>query len=163
MQAKLVVIEGKTNRPEIDLNLPMIVGRRRDSDLVIMHKSVSRQHCELVEQDGQVVVRDNHSANGTFINNKQISEKALRPGDKLRVGPLTFLAEITFQSGTELAADESLSEVAYDEALLEAAADALSEADDDEALSEAAADDSLSEAAAEAIAREIEEDADADL
>lgn len=93
IQGKLVVVKGKTNCQDIDLRLPMVVGRRRDSDLVIMHKSVSRQHCELFEQDGELMVRDNNSANGSFVNNRQITETALRPGDKLRVGPITFRAE----------------------------------------------------------------------
>ena len=36
MQAKLVVVKGNTNHNDIDLELPMIVGRRSDADLVIL-------------------------------------------------------------------------------------------------------------------------------
>lgn len=93
MEAKLVVIEGKASRSHINLKLPTIVGRRKDSGLVVMHKSVSRQHCEIFEKNGRLYVRDNHSANGTFINGKKVSEQPLYPGDKLRIGPLLFRAE----------------------------------------------------------------------
>lgn len=93
MDAKLIVIGGKASRPEIRLKLPTTIGRRKDSGLVIVHKSVSRQHCELFERDGRLFVRDNQSANGTFVNELQVVEGPLQPGDKLRVGPLTFRAE----------------------------------------------------------------------
>ncbi len=97
MDARLIVIEGKASRSEIALKLPTIIGRRRDSGLVIMHKSVSRQHCELFEQDGRVCVRDNHSANGTFVNEHRVSQRVLHPGDKLRVGPLLFRVEYVYR------------------------------------------------------------------
>ncbi|QGJ68355.1 Hypothetical protein PBC10988_0140 [Planctomycetales bacterium 10988] len=106
MHAKLIVVEGKTNRREIELELPMFVGRRRDSDLVIMHKTVSRQHCELYEEGGQLIVRDNSSANGTYINNRKISQQILKPGDKLKIGPITFLAEIKEKIRKEEAEDD---------------------------------------------------------
>lgn len=93
MEARLIVIEGKASRAEIHLKLPAIIGRRKDSGLVIMHKSVSRQHCELFEQDGRVACRDNHSSNGTFVNEHRVSQRVLHPGDKLRVGPLLFRVE----------------------------------------------------------------------
>jgi pSer/pThr/pTyr-binding forkhead associated (FHA) protein len=93
MEARLIVIEGKASRAEIHLKLPAVIGRRKDSGLVIMHKSVSRQHCELFEQDGRVACRDNHSSNGTFINEHRVTQRVLHPGDKLRVGPLLFRVE----------------------------------------------------------------------
>ena len=56
------------------------------------HPKVSRQHCQIFERDGVLVVRDNESLNGTFIDNEKITEAILKPGDKLTVGPLTFVA-----------------------------------------------------------------------
>jgi predicted component of type VI protein secretion system len=93
MDAKLVVVGGRADRSEIQIVLPMIIGRQRDSDLVIVHKSVSRQHCDITERNNMLVVRDRNSSNGTYINDVQINEAYLRPGDCLRVGPLTFRAE----------------------------------------------------------------------
>ena len=92
MQAKLIVVGGKADQSEIDLQLPTTIGRQRDSDLVIVHKSVSRLHCQLFERNGSLIVRDNNSSNGTYINDLQVFEAVIRPGDFLRVGPLTFEA-----------------------------------------------------------------------
>lgn len=57
------------------------------------HAAVSRIHCEIYELDGALVVRDAGSLNGTFIDNVRITESVLKPGDRLTVGPLTFVAE----------------------------------------------------------------------
>jgi|GEM_PF-2634766 len=101
MDAKLVVVAGKADKQEIDLNLPMILGRQRDADLVIIHKSVSRHHCQIFEREGRLFVRDNQSSNGTFINDRQVGEAMLNPGDRLTVGPLTFVAKYNPYGGNE--------------------------------------------------------------
>lgn len=97
MEAKLIVVRGKATRSEIRLKLPTTIGRRKDSGLVIKHDQVSRQHCEIFEREGRLYVRDNQSANGTFVNEHRADEVALYPGDKLRVGPLTFRVEYKHQ------------------------------------------------------------------
>lgn len=93
MRAKLCVVEGQATKSEIVLNsFPVKIGRSRNADLPIAHSQISREHCELYELDGAIVVRDNGSANGTFINGEPIFEEVLKPGDRLSVGPLTFVA-----------------------------------------------------------------------
>ena len=92
MEAKLIVIGGKANKSEVVLKLPTTIGRSRSADLTVAHPKVSRQHCQIFERDGVLVVRDNESLNGTFIDNEKITEAILKPGDKLTVGPLTFVA-----------------------------------------------------------------------
>ncbi|MEK6238113.1 MAG: FHA domain-containing protein [Planctomycetales bacterium] len=93
MRAKLCVVEGQASRPEIELlEFPLKIGRTRAADLPIAHPLISREHCEIHEIDGALVVRDNGSANGTYINDEPILEEILKPGDRLRVGPLTFVA-----------------------------------------------------------------------
>ena len=57
MEAKLVVVGGKANKAAVALNLPTIIGRSRDAGLTIAHPMVSRQHCELSEQDGLLISR----------------------------------------------------------------------------------------------------------
>jgi len=93
MNAKLVVIAGKSTREEIPVLPPLTIGRSSDCKLSIAHPSVSRMHCVITVLDGALVVHDNRSANGTFINGERIQEKAvLKMGDTLTVGPLTFAA-----------------------------------------------------------------------
>ncbi len=93
MDARLVVVEGKASRRVVQLKLPTIIGRSREADVKVGHASVSRIHCEIYELDGALVVRDAGSLNGTFIDSVRITESVLKPGDRLTVGPLTFVAE----------------------------------------------------------------------
>lgn len=93
MEAKLVVVGGKANMGEVKLRLPMTIGRGNKADLIIAHPTVSRIHCKLSEVDGMLVVRDNSSSNGTFVDDVQISETIVQPGQTLKVGPLSFRAE----------------------------------------------------------------------
>lgn len=92
LAAKLVVVGGEVKTAEIKLRLPSTIGRGRDSTIMLRHPLVSRLHCELFETDGQLMVRDLGSLNGTFINNQKITESALPPGELLTVGTVTFRA-----------------------------------------------------------------------
>ena len=93
MEAKLILVGGRATKNEVVLSdLPVVVGRTAQAGLPIAHPLVSRRHCEIYELDGALVVRDLGSANGTHINETPIDEEVLRPGDKLTIGPLTFVA-----------------------------------------------------------------------
>jgi predicted component of type VI protein secretion system len=94
MEATLVVVEGEAVAPQFQLNLPAIIGRSRNADVKIGHPLVSRQHCELFEADGTLMVRDLGSLNGTFVGDTRIaSETSLEPGGLLTIGSVTFRAE----------------------------------------------------------------------
>jgi pSer/pThr/pTyr-binding forkhead associated (FHA) protein len=92
MDARLIVVGGKANKSEVKLKLPATIGRSRTADLTVAHPKVSRQHCQIFERDGMLIVRDNGSLNGTFIEATRITESVLKPGDKLTIGPLSFVA-----------------------------------------------------------------------
>lgn len=92
MDAKLIVIGGDTKTTEIKLKLPVIVGRGRDATLTLPHPLVSRRHCEIFESNGQLVVRDMGSLNGTYVNNERITESVLPANELLTVGTVTFRA-----------------------------------------------------------------------
>src|SRR4051812_21428150 len=92
LNAKLVVVGGDVKTTEINLKLPSTIGRGRGTSIVLPHPLVSRQHCELYEASGRIMVRDLGSLNGTFVNNQRITESALGPGELLTVGTVTFRA-----------------------------------------------------------------------
>ena len=71
-----------------------VIGRRHDCDLCIPLKTVSRKHCELNLNNETVNIRDLDSSGGTFVNGNKIKETAVKPGDYIRIGPLTFLVQI---------------------------------------------------------------------
>lgn len=93
MEAKLVVVGGEAKAAEIDLKLPTVIGRGREAKLTLPHPLVSRLHCEIYEADGQLVVKDLESLNGTFIGNERITGTAVLPaGELLTIGTVTFRA-----------------------------------------------------------------------
>ncbi len=71
-----------------------ILGRRTDSHLRIPTRDVSRQHCALLIRKNSLVAKDLGSSNGTFVNDKRIAEITLKAGDRLRIGPVTFIVQI---------------------------------------------------------------------
>ncbi len=75
----------------------IIIGRNSNTTVGIAHRSVSRQHAELLEvQRGQYAVRDMGSSNGTFLNKVRISDKQhtlLSVNDILRFGDIQYRFE----------------------------------------------------------------------
>ena len=95
MEAKLIVIDGDALARQYDLQLPTIIGRSRRTDLTLGHPLVSRQHCEVFEANGILMIRDLGSLNGTFVGEMRIAEQAMpvKPGDLISVGPVIFRAD----------------------------------------------------------------------
>ena len=63
------------------------VGRVRDNDIVLPKGNVSKHHCRLLLQSGQLVVEDMGSTNGTYVNGRKITEAtSLGTTDKVFVG-----------------------------------------------------------------------------
>jgi pSer/pThr/pTyr-binding forkhead associated (FHA) protein len=73
----------------------ILVGRLPSSDLQLESeiRSVSKRHCEIRRQDGQVMVRDLHSTNKTFLNDVELKPDlptVWPEGAPLRVGSFTL-------------------------------------------------------------------------
>lgn len=92
MQVVLRVVGGKHNGREIKLAVPkFIIGRGEGAHLRPSSDLVSRQHCGISVSDGQVIVEDLGSRNGTFVNGEQLTAPHVgRSGDTVRVGRLQF-------------------------------------------------------------------------
>lgn len=77
------------------LKLPTIIGRADDCRLRIPLASVSRHHCELYEDDDELLIRDMKSSNGTYVNKDRVTTvRELVPGDMISVGPIVFVVRI---------------------------------------------------------------------
>jgi hypothetical protein len=60
------------------------IGRSDSCDIILKDDFVSRKHAELIVQDnGQVMIKDTQSSNGTFVNGGKVVETVLKPGDQL--------------------------------------------------------------------------------
>lgn len=80
------------------------IGRDLASGIVIDHPSVSRNHCEVLFKDGNFVVRDCQSANGTLLNGVKVDENRINPGDRIGVGEF----EIEFGREIALATEQAI-------------------------------------------------------
>jgi len=100
IKPKLMVVDGHATKDEIDLKLPMTIGREQGLGLVISHPLVSRRHCQLTRRGEVVFLKDLDSANGTTVNGQRVKEVALKPGDKLTIGPLTFI--VVYQPSSKI-------------------------------------------------------------
>jgi len=85
--AQLLLIEkGKAGRAFPLSKDRVIIGRLGESDLVLSDPGVSRRHAEVRRQDGNYVIADLGSTNGTMVNEATIGERVLEEGDRITVG-----------------------------------------------------------------------------
>jgi pSer/pThr/pTyr-binding forkhead associated (FHA) protein len=89
---KLSVIEGELAGTVIPLgSSPITVGRAADSTLVLKDDYSSSRHARFFPSDGQWIVEDLGSTNGTWIDRTRITgPTVLRVGAKVRVGRTTL-------------------------------------------------------------------------
>jgi pSer/pThr/pTyr-binding forkhead associated (FHA) protein len=58
------------------------IGRNSGNDIVVAYNDVSGSHAQIVEKiNGDIVITDNGSSNGTYVNGQKISVHVLKPGD----------------------------------------------------------------------------------
>ena len=62
------------------------LGRGGTSDLVINDPRISRAHCTLAVDGGQLRIRDLGSTGGTFVDSSRVTEQALAPGAVIQLG-----------------------------------------------------------------------------
>jgi adenylate cyclase len=63
------------------------LGRHPNNTMQILDRIVSKEHCHIDLVDGQYVLKDLGSLNGTFINGERLhGEQPLHPGDEVTLG-----------------------------------------------------------------------------
>ena len=71
-----------------------VFGRQTDCHIRIPANDVSRNHCEVVVEDGEISIADMGSRNGTFVNKEKVSKRDLEPGDIITIGPGVFVVQV---------------------------------------------------------------------
>ncbi len=84
----LVVTEGRLAGTRITLaETPISIGRAEDSTLVITDDYASARHARLVPRDGQWIIEDLGSTNGTYLDRAKVSGPTPVPlGVPIRIG-----------------------------------------------------------------------------
>ena len=62
------------------------IGRRPSADVVLDDATVSRRHALVMERDGELVIADDRSRNGLFVNGHRVVQARLRNGDEVQLG-----------------------------------------------------------------------------
>jgi two-component system, NtrC family, sensor kinase len=91
-KATLLVIRGTDQGARFEIGPKLVsLGRGSRNDIRIGDTEVSRQHASIQFADGQFVVRDRDSANGTLVNGTAVRMKELHDGDQLQIGRTVLL------------------------------------------------------------------------
>jgi serine phosphatase RsbU (regulator of sigma subunit) len=85
-EARLHVSDSQGRRVVVLDRPQFLIGRRTAADLQIVSTDVSREHAEIVQDEGRYVLRDRGSRYGTFVNGEQVNERVLEHGDRIRLG-----------------------------------------------------------------------------
>ena len=62
------------------------IGRLPDNNLRIDNLAVSGHHARISWEQGQYIVEDLGSLNGTYVNNERVGKSTLRHGDQVKIG-----------------------------------------------------------------------------
>ena len=71
-----------------------LVGRASDCDVVVRAPDVSKQHCRIMVENGEVLVEDLGSFNGTYVNGQRIKRSGLNDDDRLGIADHEFVLHI---------------------------------------------------------------------
>ena len=73
---------------------PAEIGRGVDVALRIDDRWISRRHCRLEIESGEIVVHDLGSRHGTYVNGQAIESSRLQPGNELCLGLSHFIVQL---------------------------------------------------------------------
>jgi pSer/pThr/pTyr-binding forkhead associated (FHA) protein len=92
MRLRFAGPEGKTLSVTLDAG-PVTIGRAAEATLRLDDEKVSRLHCVIRVLDGDYVVKDLKSRNGTYVNDARVEVAVLHRGDVIRVGATTLTVD----------------------------------------------------------------------
>ena len=82
-----LVLEGvDKGRVFRDLAIPVTIGREEGNALRLNDERVSRYHAKIQAEDGDILLTDLDSTNGTRVNGAAVQIRRLRPGDQVSIG-----------------------------------------------------------------------------
>lgn len=85
-------------RPIVMKSKEIQIGRSPDSDIRLDSELVSWKHALISFSDGQYVLYDQDSTNGTWVNGQRIARATLQPGrDQFQIGPYVFMLQLPGQ------------------------------------------------------------------
>ncbi|HXX92637.1 MAG TPA: FHA domain-containing protein [Planctomycetota bacterium] len=75
-----------------DVRSALRLGRHPYNEVSINDPAVSRYHCWITLEEGQAMIEDLASSNGTFLNGERVQKRVfLKNGDRIRMGGTEFV------------------------------------------------------------------------
>lgn len=91
-------------------NKRVVMGRGDSADIKVLDSKCSREHLELVFNNGKYILTDLQSQNGTIVNDLKVTQHILKESDKVIIGKTVFSYKII-----ERKEENDLALVEYDE------------------------------------------------
>lgn len=87
-----LVLEGvDKGRVYRNMTLPVTLGREEGNALRLNDERVSRYHAKVQTEDGDIILTDLDSTNGTRVNGSAVQIRRLRAGDQISIGRTMLL------------------------------------------------------------------------
>lgn len=121
VNAYLIVLSGRSVGKMYKVPVGEVkLGRSLESDIRLEDEGVSRLHARMERtHEGQVILHDLGSTNGTYVNGSKITELSLHDGDRIQVGSVTIL-KFSYQDSLEEQFQQQLYESATRDPLTQA-------------------------------------------
>src|SRR5580658_5913381 len=107
MSLELLVIAGPDKGRAFVLNVgpDLMLGRdpRAHYQLSDRDRHVSRNHCQVLLEGGEVTIVCNQGSGGTFVNGQKIQRQILKPGDVVKVGNTELRLHLGGEGGLDVA------------------------------------------------------------
>jgi two-component system cell cycle response regulator len=97
----------------------LVIGRGDKADLRLVDDGISRDHALIANENGQMVLEDMGSTNGTYCNGARVTRQVLSEGDKILLGSTTIL-KFSYHDQLEEAFQRQMSESALRDGLTRA-------------------------------------------
>lgn len=91
---QLVTLVGQRLQEQYTIEGSLTLGRSEARDVILFDPAASRNHAAIEYVGSNFWLRDDGSANGTFVNSSRVREQCLREGDRVRIGGTEFRFEI---------------------------------------------------------------------
>lgn|GEM_PF-515999 len=105
-EARLILRRGNASSENYVIRSGTIVaGRDKDCDIILDEKKSSRKQFKIYRNGNRYFIQDLGSSNGTYVNQKRITEASLSSEDRIRVGETEFQFVAQEESFEEKARD----------------------------------------------------------
>ncbi len=101
--ASLVVVDPNGHRTRVEIKpVPFKIGRQADNQLVLRDSRASRNHAQILLENGQYVIEDSGSRHGIYVNGTRVERQILRTSDRVEFGVPDSYQLIFALDGAEL-------------------------------------------------------------